>query len=60
MNKYVFQKNETQLLTNQQTGLENAICGFIAAFFSAITLCPTELVKCKLQAFKDHGHPEKM
>jgi solute carrier family 25 ornithine transporter 2/15 len=37
------------------TPLENAFAGFLAAFFSSFTLCPTELVKCKLQALRETG-----
>uniref|UniRef100_A0A182RMX5 Mitochondrial ornithine transporter n=1 Tax=Anopheles funestus TaxID=62324 RepID=A0A182RMX5_ANOFN len=33
--------------------LENATAGFLAAFFSSFTLCPTELIKCKLQALRE-------
>ncbi|XP_054721709.1 mitochondrial ornithine transporter 1-like [Uloborus diversus] len=33
--------------------LENAFAGCLAAFFSSVALCPTELVKCRLQADKD-------
>lgn len=33
--------------------LDNASAGFLAAFFSSLTLCPTELVKCKLQALRE-------
>lgn len=33
--------------------LGNALAGFFAAFFSTFTLCPTELVKCKLQAMRE-------
>lgn len=33
--------------------LGNAFAGFLAAFFSTFTLCPTELVKCKLQALRE-------
>jgi len=36
--------------------LENAFAGFLAAFFSSFTLCPTELIKCKLQALRETGH----
>ena len=28
---------------------QNGLAGFCAAFFSSLVLCPTELVKCKLQ-----------
>ncbi|XP_019887658.1 mitochondrial ornithine transporter 1 isoform X2 [Ooceraea biroi] len=31
----------------------NACAGFLAAFFSSLTLCPTELIKCKLQAMRE-------
>lgn len=30
-----------------------ALAGFIASFFSSFTLCPTELVKCKLQSMRE-------
>ncbi|XP_064103034.1 mitochondrial ornithine transporter 1-like [Macrobrachium nipponense] len=33
--------------------LSNATAGFFAAFFSSLTLCPTELVKCQLQALRE-------
>lgn len=33
--------------------LSNATAGFLAAFFSSFTLCPTELIKCKLQALRE-------
>lgn len=33
--------------------LANATAGFFAAFFSSLTLCPTELVKCRLQAMQE-------
>lgn len=33
--------------------VENATAGFLAAFFSSFTLCPTELIKCKLQALRE-------
>ncbi|XP_017879395.1 mitochondrial ornithine transporter 1 [Ceratina calcarata] len=35
------------------TSIHNAWAGFFAAFFSSLTLCPTELVKCKLQAIRE-------
>ncbi|XP_026491474.1 mitochondrial ornithine transporter 1 isoform X1 [Vanessa tameamea] len=31
----------------------NASAGFLAAFFSSFTLCPTELIKCQLQAMRE-------
>lgn len=33
--------------------LQNAISGSMAAFFAAFTLCPTELIKCRLQAMRE-------
>ncbi|XP_018497762.1 mitochondrial ornithine transporter 1 [Galendromus occidentalis] len=38
---------------NDLTPLQNATAGFFAAFFSSLTLCPTELVKCRLQALRE-------
>ena len=38
---------------NELTALDNAFAGFLAAFFSSFTLCPTELIKCKLQAMRE-------
>lgn len=35
------------------TSIQNACAGFFAAFFSSLTLCPTELIKCKLQALRE-------
>ncbi|XP_067641279.1 mitochondrial ornithine transporter 2 [Eurosta solidaginis] len=39
--------------TKQLSTTENAFAGFFAAFFSTFALCPTELVKCKLQAIRE-------
>ncbi|KAK8373898.1 hypothetical protein O3P69_011733 [Scylla paramamosain] len=39
--------------------LSNATAGFFAAFFSSLTLCPTELVKCRLQAMRELALTEK-
>ncbi|KAL6259178.1 hypothetical protein P5V15_009098 [Pogonomyrmex californicus] len=35
------------------SSFSNAWAGFFAAFFSSLTLCPTELIKCKLQAMME-------
>ncbi|RWS21975.1 mitochondrial ornithine transporter-like protein [Leptotrombidium deliense] len=43
--------------TEEPTVLENSLAGFCAALFSSFTLCPTEMIKCKLQALRDLGHP---
>ena len=32
---------------------ENALSGSCAGFFAAMVLCPTELIKCKLQAMRE-------
>ncbi|XP_050745468.1 mitochondrial ornithine transporter 1 [Drosophila biarmipes] len=46
--------------------VQNACAGSLAACFSTLTLCPTELIKCKLQAlremkhFVEPAHPEDM
>ncbi|VDO90953.1 unnamed protein product [Heligmosomoides polygyrus] len=39
------------------TPLENASAGSLAAIFAATVLCPTELVKCRLQAAREVGTP---
>lgn len=38
---------------SEMTVLDKATSGFFAAFFSSFALCPTELIKCKLQALKE-------
>lgn len=38
--------------------LANGFSGFLAAFWSSLALCPTELVKCRLQALRE-AHSEK-
>ena len=50
-----FNKNNgnTKQKVEDLNPLENASAGFLAAFFSSLTLCPTELVKCKLQALQE-------
>lgn len=35
------------------TTMQNATAGFLASFFSSLAICPTELVKCKLQAMHE-------
>jgi solute carrier family 25 ornithine transporter 2/15 len=42
--------------------LHKAFAGSGAAFFASLALCPTELIKCKLQAMRemvDQGRQEK-
>ena len=36
----------------------NHLLGFLAAFWSSLALCPTELVKCRLQAMRE-SHMEQ-
>jgi len=38
---------------NSLTAFQNALSGSFAAFFSSLVLCPTELVKCKMQAMHE-------
>ncbi|XP_060532437.1 mitochondrial ornithine transporter 1 [Cylas formicarius] len=33
--------------------LSNASAGFLASFFSSVAICPTELIKCRLQAMHE-------
>lgn len=40
---------------SEMTVMDKASSGFIAAFFSSLILCPTELIKCKLQAIREVG-----
>lgn len=35
--------------------LENALAGSVAAIFASVTLCPTEHIKCQLQAQREMG-----
>ena len=35
--------------------VHNGLSGFLAAFWSSLALCPTELVKCRLQAARELG-----
>ncbi len=35
----------------------NGMAGFCAAFFSSLVLCPTELIKCRLQVIKQETSP---
>lgn len=45
-----------KLTSYSLTPLGNATAGFFAAFFSSFSLCPTELIKCKLQAVRETGN----
>ncbi|XP_013185860.1 mitochondrial ornithine transporter 1 [Amyelois transitella] len=50
--KIVCRVTETESV-DQLSTLGNASAGFLAAFFSSFTLCPTELIKCQLQAMRE-------
>ncbi|XP_052751633.1 mitochondrial ornithine transporter 1 isoform X2 [Galleria mellonella] len=50
--KFVCAVTGTQSV-EQLSALGNASAGFLAAFFSSFTLCPTELIKCQLQAMRE-------
>ena len=40
--------------------VQNALSGGAAAFFSSLVLCPTELIKCKLQAMEQMRETGKL
>lgn len=46
---YTLQKESTRSLN----AFQNALAGSFASFFSSLALCPTELVKCRLQVIKE-------
>lgn len=50
--KFVCQLTGVQSV-NELSAFGNASAGFLAAFFSSFTLCPTELIKCQLQAMRE-------
>lgn len=54
---YGYCKQAVSMITgrhaNEMTVLDKASSGFFAAFFSSFALCPTELIKCKLQAIRE-------
>lgn len=54
---YGYCKQLVSLITGRHgsdmTVLDKASSGFFAAFFSSFALCPTELIKCKLQAIRE-------
>lgn len=39
--------------TEDLSVLHNGLSGFLAAFWSSLALCPTELVKCRLQSMRE-------
>lgn len=43
----------TKSKTSELNSLENAFAGSAAAFFASLVLCPTELVKCRLQSARE-------
>lgn len=38
-----------------RTPIDHGMAGFCGGFFSSLVLCPTEMIKCKLQAFNERG-----
>ena len=46
---------KTYIKAKSLNSFSNAIpyIGFLAAFWSSLALCPTELVKCRLQAMRE-------
>ncbi|RWS16888.1 mitochondrial ornithine transporter 1-like protein [Dinothrombium tinctorium] len=59
---YGFCQKTVQYVTGNEkpTLPEKAVCGSMAGFFAAFTLCPTELIKCKLQALRESGNNNKI
>lgn len=45
--------------TTDLSMLQNASAGFLASFFSSVAICPTELLKCKLQAMHEVQKQQK-
>ncbi|XP_022103061.1 mitochondrial ornithine transporter 1-like isoform X2 [Acanthaster planci] len=50
--KFVCRLSGTDNIENLSV-IQNASSGFVAGFFSSLVLCPTELVKCRLQAMTE-------
>ena len=42
------------------SNLEHAVCGATAAVFPSFALCPTELLKCRLQAMREMASQGKL
>jgi len=45
--------NATNTEVSKLSTLANGTSGFLAAFWSSLALCPTELIKCRLQAMRE-------
>ena len=45
---------------SELSSFENALSGSSAAFFASLVLCPTELVKCKLQSARERSNSTNM
>ena len=45
---------------NDLNSFENALAGSAAAFFASLVLCPTELVKCRLQSAREISNKSNM
>lgn len=58
--KFVATSIENKSSVNELSLFGNALAGFFAAFFSSFTLCPTELIKCKLQALHEMNQAKKI
>jgi solute carrier family 25 ornithine transporter 2/15 len=46
--------------TKELNSFENALAGSSAAFFASLVLCPTELVKCRLQSAREMSNSANM
>lgn len=49
-----------QRILNPKQTFEYAACGSLAAVVSSLWCCPTELVKCRLQAAKESGYSTRL
>lgn len=45
---------------SQLNSFQNALAGSSAAFFASLVLCPTELVKCRLQSAREISNKANM
>jgi len=43
----------TNIEVSKLSTFANGVSGFLAAFWSSLALCPTELIKCRLQAMRE-------
>ena len=49
-----------QRILEPKKTFEYALCGSLSAVFSSVWCCPTELLKCRLQAARESGYSTKL